>query len=338
MRFNPRSLLSRNEFYLAVLVLGLVTVITSFNHHFFSFENLLDLLKSYAFFGICSIGMLFVIISGGIDISFAAIAQITEYAMVAVALRFGIVNNIFVAFIIAAVAGSFLGCINGSLVHFLRIPAIITTIATNNIFFGLLYVITKGNLITQVPRFFFDFSKVNFFATVNSRGGTYGLSIVIVIWIAVIIFGWFILRHTTFGRGVYAIGGNRVAAQRAGYNVPRTQIFIYTFMGFLAAIASVVHVLLVNSVIPNSIVGKELEVIAAVFLGGASVVGGSGTILGTILGVLLLAIMSNGLTLMRISSYWNNVLVGLVITLSVVISAIQLKRRHRRTVTIMDTK
>jgi simple sugar transport system permease protein len=158
-------------------------------------------------------------------------------------------------------------------------------------------------------------------------GSPYGLSVLILVWVAVIAVSVYILRYTSLGRNIYCIGGNAVAARRVGINVFRTQIFIYGYMGFLAGIASIVHFILVLTVVPNSIVGKELEVIAAVVLGGANIVGGSGTLFGTVLGVILFAMMSNGLTLMRVSSYWYKVITGLIIIVSVGVSAYQLRRK-----------
>jgi len=132
-----------------------------------------------------------------------------------------------------------------------------------------------------------------------------------------------LLRYTTLGRSIYLIGCNRTAAERVGVNILRTTLFVYGITGAISSIASIVHVSIVQTVIPNSIVGQELQVIAAVVLGGASLTGGKGSVLGTVLGVLLFSILSNSLTLLKISSYWYNVYIGVIIIGSIVINALQ---------------
>jgi simple sugar transport system permease protein len=145
----------------------------------------------------------------------------------------------------------------------------------------------------------------------------YGLSTITLIWFGLILLGWFILRKTVLGRSIYALGGNAASAQRAGFNILRIQLFVYGFMGLMAGFGSVIQGLLVQTVAPNSLVGKELDVIAAVVLGGASLTGGVGTMLGTVLGVALIAIMGNGLTLMHVPSFWYKVVIGFIILVSV---------------------
>jgi simple sugar transport system permease protein len=320
---SVKGVFRKTEFYILAAILVLGGVITAVNPAFLSLENLCDLLLSYSAVGIMALGVLFVVLSGGIDISFTAIAQVAQYATIAFIVHYG--GSVLTAFLLASAIGILMGALNGVIIHALRIPAIIATIATYNVFFGMLYFFSKGHLIINIPDFFVAFSQRKLFTLTNAAGSPYGASVLLLIWLAAIIISWYILRLTSFGRNVYCLGGNPVAARRAGINVLRTQVFIYAYMGFLAGIASMVHFILVLTVIPNSIVGKELEVIAAVVLGGANIVGGTGTILGTVLGVILFAVMSNGLTLMRVSSYWYKVITGVIIVVSVGVSAYQLR-------------
>ena len=211
-----KNLLRRNEFYLFIVIVVLSVIITTFNRQFLTLENFFDLFQSYSFVGVLSVGVVIVLISGGIDISFTAMAQVTEYAMVVIVASYG--GNIFVALVIACLIGTALGSINGSVIYFFNIPAIITTIATNNIFFGLLYVFSRGDVIYVVPEIFFKFSQIRLFKFTNVAGSPYGLSILTIIWIGALVLAWFILRHTTLGRSIYAIGGNIVAARRVGFN------------------------------------------------------------------------------------------------------------------------
>jgi len=318
-----KRFLRYHEFYVLIVIIILAIIITSVNKQFFTLENFFDLLKSYSFLGILAVGVLIVLISGGIDISFTAMTSVAEYVMAIYIIN--LKGNILIAFLIAILVGLALGAFNATLIHFLRIPTIITTIATLNIYYGLLSFFSGGKWIYSLPNWFRDFSVIEVIKLVNKEGIRYGLSIVTIIWIFVLLLAFCILRYTTLGRSIYAMGGNRISAQRVGLNILRLQFFVYCFMGFLSGIAAVVHALLVMNVAPNAIVGKELDVIAAVVLGGANLAGGAGSLLGTILGVTLVALMSNGITLMRVSSLWYNVFIGLIIIVSVCMSAHQLK-------------
>ena len=327
-----KKLLARHETFVFVAIVIFSAVITWQNPNFLTLENLFDLLKSYAFLGILAVGVLFVLISGGIDISFTAIATIAMYVMAVVSIQYG--GNMLTALLIAATVGILLGLINACIIYFFKIHSIIATIATLNIYYGILTVLSGGKWIYALPTWFRDFADIKIFTLTNADDIKYGLSIVPVIWLVVVVIAWVILRYTLLGRGLYALGGNPASAKRVGFNTFRLQMFVYGFMGLLAGIAGVVQALLVQTVAPNSIVGKELDVIAAVVLGGASLFGGVGTVGGTVLGMTLIAVMSNGLTLMRVPSFWYNVFIGLIIIISVGASAYQHKRKRQNTMLV----
>jgi len=317
-----RKLLQRTEFFLVLLIVVIGIVFTLLNPKFATIGNLLDLIKSYSFFGILSVGVLVVLLSGGIDISFTAIAQVAEYVSVSWILAYG--GNLGSAFLVACCTGTLLGLFNSLLIHFIRIPPIITTIGTLNLYYGVLYVLSAGQIIYQVPEFYRALSGATLPGSFPVLGG---------FWIGMVILTAWILKYTVLGRSIYALGGSQIASIRVGFNIFKTRLFVYSFMGFVSGFAAVVHTALVQSAIPNSIVGRELDVIAAVVLGGANIMGGSGSLLGTCLGVALLAMLGNGLTLIGMSSYWNNVMVGLVLLVGVTSSAVQrnLQVRHRVT-------
>jgi len=320
-----RKLLQRTEFFLVLLIVVIGIVFTLLNPKFATIGNLLDLIKSYSFFGILSVGVLVVLLSGGIDISFTAIAQVAEYVSVSWILAYG--GNLGSAFLVACCTGTLLGLFNSLLIHFIRIPPIITTIGTLNLYYGVLYVLSAGQIIYQVPEFYRALSG----ATLPGSFPVLG-----VFWIGMVILTAWILKYTVLGRSIYALGGSQIASIRVGFNIFKTRLFVYSFMGFVSGFAAVVHTALVQSAIPNSIVGRELDVIAAVVLGGANIIGGSGSLLGTCLGVALLAMLGNGLTLIGMSSYWNNVMVGLVLLVGVTISAVQRNLQFRRRVTKLN--
>lgn len=328
-----KNLLKQTEFYLAVVIVLLAIVITALNPDFLTLQNIFGLLKSFSVIGIMAVGVLFVMVLGGTpDVSFTAIAQVAQYVVVLMTIHWG--GNLFLAFLVAAVLGTILGSANGFIIHYFKVPTIVVSIALYNLYFGLLYVFTGGNVIYEVPEMFHKFADVEFFTMTGQAGSTFGLTLFPLVWLAVLLLGWFILRHTTLGRSVYAIGGNEVAAERVGINIFKTRVFVFSFLGFLAGIASIVHVAIVQSAIPNIIVGQELNVIAAVVLGGVSVFGGKGRVVGTFLGVALFAILNNGLTLLRISSYWYQVSIGVVIVVSISINAVQELIQQRRRVRV----
>jgi len=327
-----KKLLYRHETYVFLAIIIFITVVSVINPAFLTLENLFDLLKSVSLMGTFAIGMLFVLISGGIDISFTAIATVSGYTIAVLLLRIGYHLNIFLVFLIAAVIGIALGLINALIIHNFKIPSIITTIATQNIFYGILMVITNGTWLYGFPVWFGDFATIRVFTFYTKGGLPFGLSIVTVIWILLILISWFILKYTVLGRGIYAMGGNTLSAKRAGFNLFGLTMFVYGWMGLMAGIGSVIQALLVQTVAPNSLVGKEMDVIAAVVLGGASLAGGSGSVLGMILGVTLISLLSNGMTIMRVPAVWYDVVIGLVIIISAGASAYRRKIFTRRKV------
>lgn len=330
---SPESILKRREPILAVLVVALSLATNCINPNFLSLENITDLLKAFTVLGIFSLGMLIVIVSGGFDVSFTAIAQVSQYAIVALMIRMG-GGNIYMAMAGALAFGLLLGLINGAIIHYFNMAPIIVTIATQSLFYGIMYVVTEGRLIYDIPGYFWEFADARVGEFTSGSGVGIGFSLVTVLWAALGLALALFLNNFKLGRSVYALGGNRVSAERIGFNLCRTTLFVYGAMGAIAGFAGMVHVSIVQSVIPNSIVGTEMQVIAAVVLGGASVTGGKGTVLGTFLGVLLFAILSNSLTLLKISSYYYNVFTGLIILVSITVNAVQAQRQKRSRVRV----
>ena len=300
-------------FYLLIVTLVLGFVLSVSTDSFFSLRNLLDLLSSYAFVGVLAAGLLVVLISGGIDISFTATASIAQYVMMAYLIDYD--GNWLIAFAMAGAIGIALGAVNAVLIHYLRVSSIIITIATLNIFFGLLIFITKGAYLYTFPDWFG--SGFNLFEYTDAAGNYYSLSLQILVLFAAFALTYVLLNRTTTGRQIYAMGSNPEAAKRLGFNILWLHLFVYCYMGFLAGIASVIQAQLAQSIAPTVLVGKELDVLAAVVLGGASLTGGVGSVGGALLGIALLAFLQNGLILLGVSSYWSPVFTGAVILISV---------------------
>jgi len=312
-----KDLSKKYEFYLFIIIISLCILFTFCSEEFLTIENFLDLLTNYSFLGIMSAGMLIVLISGGIDLSFTAIATISEYMIALIIINY--TGNLLTAFIVSCFVGIILGCFNAFIIYYFKAPSLIVTIATLNIFYGFIILVTKGRWIYNFPIWFREMR--NIFEFTAGNGKEYEIALPILLLLFVFIITYILLNYTFLGRKIIAFGGNQEAARRMGFNIFHITIFVYAFMGFLAGVGAISHVLIVQTVQANAIVGRELEVIAAVVLGGASLAGGKGTILGTILGVTLIAIMWNGLVLMGISSYWQPVILGLIIILSVISSA-----------------
>jgi len=310
------------EFFLFLVILALIVFFSFSTENFFTLENLLDLLISYSFLGIMAAGMLVVLISGGIDLSFTAIATVAQYIMAIIIIDYS--GNLFSAFLVAGIIGIVLGSTNALLIYYLKAPAMIITIATLNLFYGFTIFITRGRWIYNFPDWFNQ--SHNVFSFTAADGTYYGIPLPVILLVLVFILTYIILNYTILGRKIFAMGGNIEAARRAGFNLLGLTIFVYSYIGFLSGIGSVGQVLILHSVQPNAIVGRELEVIAATVLGGASLAGGAGSVLGTAMGVALLAIVWNGLIIMGVSSYWHKLIIGLIIICSVGINAYNRKR------------
>jgi len=314
-----KTILRSHEFYLFVLMVAYSIIVHSISRSFLTAENMFDILKSSSIMGVMAIGAFIVMLSGGIDISFPAIATVSMYVTVRILERFS--GNLFLAFAMASMFGIMFGCVNALLVHYFKIPTLIVTLGTSSIFHGAMLSIVKIPHIYTVPGYFFEFSKKYIFSWVNSEGVTIGFSTMTFTMLTIAIMTWLILQYTVLGRGIYAIGGNLEAAKRAGFNIVKIQFFVYSYIGFLSGIASILYVSLVRHVHPFNLMGMLLDVIAAVVLGGASLTGGLGTILGTLLGVGMIYFIKNSLVLMKIPSYWDPIVIGLVIIVSTGINA-----------------
>jgi simple sugar transport system permease protein len=310
------------HFFLLATIVIISIFLTVDTARFLTLSNLFNLLTSYAYLGILSAGLLVVLISGAIDISFTATAAISQYVMMSVCMAYG--GDWVIAFLIAGAVGIVLGAINAVLVHYLRISSIIITIATLNIFFGILIFVTHGDYLDDLPDWFQK--GLTLFTFQGSNGQPFSMSLQIMALAITFAVTWFMLERTSLGRQIYALGSNPDAAARLGFNILRLRLIVFAYMGLLAGIASVIQAQLTMEVSPEALMGRELDVMAAVVLGGASLAGGVGSVVGTILGVVLLAIIQNGSILMGVSSYWSQVLVGAVIITSVSGSAWNARR------------
>jgi simple sugar transport system permease protein len=327
----------RNEFYLLAVIVVFCLGITIVSPAFFTVENLFDLIRSSSGMAILAVGFFVVLLSGGTDISFPAVAIVTQYITVNAIIALGI-DNLWMAFAISSAIGIAFGAVNAFFISFFKIPTLIVTLATMNIFHGLMleFVGTKAINAGQLPNCFKTFGLTDIFTLTRADGSTYGLSVFFVVLVLVLLATWVILRHTVLGRVIYAMGGNMEAAKRSGFNIKRAQFFIYCYVGFLASVMGIIHVSLIRYSNATYIIDSELlHVIAAVVLGGASILGGAGTLTGTILGVIMISILEKNLVLLGLSSYWQQFFVGLIIVLGVSVTHIQKRIQNRRSLALV---
>ncbi|PKH21728.1 sugar ABC transporter permease [Enterobacterales bacterium CwR94] len=311
-RFKPQS----SQGWLAWVLLFFFIFFSLMTDQFLTLQNLLDLTETYAVTGIFALGLFVVLVTGGIDISFAAVASVVQYVIASLFINFGL-DNAALSIVLAIACGTLFGVINAILIYSLRIVSIIITISMQSLLFGVLMWVTNGHSLYDLPEWWVTLHNVLPF-TVSGQEYQVGLPLTIMLVIAALT--WILLNKTHLGRQLYATGGDQESARRIGIRVGLIHILAYGYLGALAAIGGLVQVYRVGEVVPNALVGGELDVLAATVLGGASLMGGKGTVTGTLMGVFLIAILKNGLNLMGVSSYFMNIVIGAVIMIAITVT------------------
>jgi ribose/xylose/arabinose/galactoside ABC-type transport system permease subunit len=285
----------------------LIIVMSVLSPAFLKFTNVMNILRQTSINGIVAVGMTFVIILAGIDLSVGSVLALA--AVVAASFAHPGEYPVFVPILAGLFTGSLCGFINGLIIAKRRIAPFIVTLGMMTIARGAALVYTNGRPVIELSDSY------------NKIGGKYVLSIPIpvIIFIIVVFIGSFLLSKTVFGRHVYATGGNKTAAELSGIITSRVIILGYSIAGFLAGLAGIVLSSRVMSGSPSTGQGYELDAIAAVVIGGTRLTGGVGTIFGTIIGALIIGVMNNGLDLLNVSSYLQQIVKGLIILLAVMI-------------------
>jgi ribose transport system permease protein len=275
--------------------------------NFFSLGNILNVLRQVSIVGVLAVGMTFVILTGGIDLSVGAVMALVGTIAAGLIVNSGLPGG--VAMGLALALGLGIGLANGALVAWGRMPAIIVTLATMGMARGLALIYSGGYPISGIP------SWISWFGV--GRVGM--IPVPVIIMLIVYALAWVLLQRTSFGRHVYALGGNELAAQLSGVKTRRIKLAVYGISGLTASIAAVILTGRLMSGQPNAGAGFELDAIAAVVLGGTAIAGGRGLILGTLIGAILLGILNNGLNLMGINPYLQDVIKGGIILLAIYI-------------------
>ncbi len=298
------------ESNLIIILIVLLAALWIFDDKFMSFNNITNLLRQTAIIGVMAVGMTFVIISGGIDLS---VGSVLAFSSILASQLMVAGLPVVVAIIIALIAGSAIGALMGFTIYKGRVPAFIATLGGMTIVRGAVMLMCGARKITGLPDAIGDFAVNKLF----------GIPLMAYVWFAVVIIGWVVSRLTVFGRNTYAIGSNQESARLSGIKLGRNISGIYAFCGFTSAVAGILMTARLGNGVPTAGTGYELDTIAAVVVGGASLSGAVGSIPGTVLGTIIIAMIRNGGVLLGINPFILDILVGLLIVVAVLIDQLR---------------
>ena len=318
----------RPEFFVGLIVLATMALIGFINPAFWSLDNLFSLARSNVVIGIMALGVTMVMISGGIDVSFPAFGVAAMYLTV----RWMVATNysgVVAPFVAATLIGLALGAFNAFCIRAFQMIPLIVTLGTASVVRGLLLGVVGTSVVNidRMPQSLIDFGRSQVVGLQHPDGSQYGLTAMALIYVALAIVVHLVLTYTMVGRSIFAFGGAAEAAKRVGFDTRKTVFFVYCAAGALAGFAGLLHASMIWLANPRDFVGMELDVIAAVVLGGASIFGGKGSVLGTMLGVFMLVMIKNSLIILHIDSTWQQFAVGVVIVAATALTAWRDRRR-----------
>lgn len=319
-------LVRRPSAFTLLLILAVCAVVGSINPAFFQISNLFDMARACVVVGLFALGVLIVLAAGGLDVSFTAIAALSMYAVTKAVLLYAPGAPIALILLAGAVGGALLGALNGLLVHALQAPSLIVTIGTQYVYRGVLLTFVGTSLFMNIPASMEAFGTLPLIDFVSAQGARSVLPAFVAVLAAAALVTWWLLNRTLMGRAVFAIGGSLAIAQRLGFRLRTVQVFVFGYAGLLAGVAGIVHVSSNRMANPFDLNGMELDVIAAVILGGARITGGNGTVAGTLLGVVLVTLVNNVLILAGVPSTWQKAIIGGFIVLAGAFFAIRRSR------------
>lgn len=299
--------------YSLAIVLGfLIMLFGSLNPVFISVPNLLNLIDQISIIGIIALGMTLVILIGGIDLSVGSLVAFTGLIL-AISLMGGMGLPISILFCLLTGLG--LGLINGLIVSYCKVPAFIATLGLMSIARGASLYLTDGRAVSNLPLSLTNLLSFDLF----------GISFSTILFLLLTVLFWFFMKYTYWGKYIYAIGGNERAAWLSGIRTKRYKALVYAISGLVCAFGSLILVGKLNSAQPQAGNMYELNAIATVVIGGASLSGGKGSILGTFLGVLILGVLQNGFSILNISPYYQQILLGIIVIFAVFLDNKQIK-------------
>lgn len=298
------TVLGKYGVYIALLVMFIALSVASSS--FLTVTNIFNILKQNSVYGILAVGMTFVIVTGGIDLSVGAIVAIAACFAASLAQE-GTTTPILAAILAGLLIGVACGAFSGFFIAFMNIPAFIATLATMTIARGIVYVFTDGRPVTGVSNAYKYIGRASWGV----------VPVAVVLYAAFLIAGTFLLKYTRYGRHVFAVGGNKQAARVSGINVRRVEFLVYVISGFCSAFGGILLSSRIQTGQPAGGNGYELDAITAAVIGGASLSGGKGSVFGSFIGILVVGILTNGLDLLNVSSYYQQIIKGAIILLAV---------------------
>lgn len=307
---NSKKIFDNMGAFIALIIL--VIIMTFLSPAFLQTQNILNILVHISTIAIMGIGMTFIILTGGIDLSVGSLAAFTALIM-AVLMKAGV--PVWAALLIGAAAGALQGWLNGAIIALVNVPPFIVTLGMMSIARGGAFTITAGKPVYTFPEAFPAIA-----------GNFFGIPIPVIIMVVMYGISWYVLRNTRFGRYVYALGGNETVCQLAGIRVNAVKQAVYIISGFCCAAAGVITTARLDSAVPVAFTGAELDAIAAVIIGGTSLSGGQGTLVGTIIGALIMGVVSNGLNLLIVPQGAQRIIKGAIIIIAVIID---IKRKRK---------
>jgi len=313
-----REIVGQEEFGVFLILLVMMVFLTLYTDTFFTSTNIFNILRAFSWIAIAAFGQCMVIITGGIDLSTGSVMALSGLAS-AMLLVAGV--NIPLAVIGGLVAGLLVGVLNGLMITKGNLPPFIATLGTLLMARGLCYGLTGGWPVRGLPQGFRDLGQYDIPIA--------GLAVPLPLIFMLVFFAIsaLFLGRTVWGYRIYAVGGNETATALSGISTDRVKLMVYSIAGFLAAVGGVLMTARLGVAAPTAAQGYELDVIAAVFVGGTSVTGGEGTILGVLIGAAIMQVLRNGLVLMGVSAYWLQAVQGLVIVSAIMLDRLRKRRR-----------
>ena len=292
----------KREFVVLIATLAMCVVFTVLNKNFLNYSNFLTVLQQMVLNGILAVGMMFTIITGGIDLSVGCTYAITGIVVASCTVNYGM--NPFLAILVGILIGEVLGAFNGFLINQLKLQPFIATLGTMSLYRGIAYVVTGGVPVTNVPTSYRDIFNGIVFGGVRNY---------IIVMVVVFVIAHILLSKMRSGDYLYAVGGNEEAAKLSGVNVIKTKYIAYIFCGICAAIAGMIMLASLGSAEATAGQAYETNAIAAAAIGGTRMAGGKGTALGTFIGALMLAVLKVGMVVINVDSFWQFVVTGIII-------------------------
>lgn len=308
-----KKITGSREALLAVILVLLFVIVSAIQPSFFSFKSVSDLLKNNAVTMVMALGMLCVMLVGGIDISIMSTLALSGMA-IGMLLKYEVISGTVLPFIIALAIGTACGVVVGIIISRADVPPIICTMGCMYIFRAMGYLISNGG----------EWAGASALGTFKNFATSKVLGINNVIWVIIIcyVFFFFFMKWTRIGRKIYAVGSNPTAAEVSGINVKNIKLLVYTIMGFLSGLGGALQVAVYASAMPDMQQGGEMDVIAACVIGGVSMNGGRGTVVGALLGALILATITKALPLVGFDALWQNTIKGVLILVVVMVNVV----------------